>query len=114
MVSPCGRARLLLALVLFGIAGLALVVLLRAAKPLLEQDGDDDDQLPWRRDCAELEQVVLGEDVGQRREDQDAEDGADDRAAAAGQQRAADDDRGDRVELVERAVRRGAGRRSAR
>ena len=46
--------------------------------------------------------VVEDEDVGQRREDQDAEDGADDRAAAAGEQGAADDDRRDRVELPER------------
>ena len=78
-------------------------------KPLLEQHGGHDDRAlgdGLRRDG----EVVEREDVGQRGEDQDAEDGADDGAAAAREQRAADDDRGDRVELVELAVGRGAGR----
>ena len=69
------------------------------AEPLLEQDGDDDDgsldELLLREGA-----VVEREDVGERLEDQHAEDGADDGAAPAGQQGAADDDRGDRVELV--------------
>src|SRR3954469_17011092 len=78
-------------------------------QPLLEQHGGDDDgSLEERllRDGA----VVEDEDVVERREDEDAEDGADDLAAAAGEQGAADDDRGDRVELVEVAVRRAARR----
>src|SRR4051812_16140112 len=78
-------------------------------QPLLQEHGDDDDgslEELLLRDGA----VVEREDVGQRREDQDAEDGADDRAAPAGEEGAADDDGSDRVELVERAVGRAAGR----
>ena len=66
---------------------------------------------PLATACAEVSQVVQGEDVGERGEDQHAEDGADDRAAAAGEQGAADDDRGDRVELVELPCVERAGRR---
>ena len=50
---------------------------------------------------ASVDEVVDGEQVGDRREDEHAEQGADDRAPAAAEQRAADDRRGDRVELVE-------------
>src|SRR3954454_15093542 len=81
----------------------ALGVAVPRRQPLLEQHGgDDDDSLEelLLRDGA----VVEDEDVVERGEDQDAEDGADDGAPAAGEQRAADDDRGDRVELVEVAV----------
>ena len=80
----------------------------RASELLLEQDrGDDDDALGDR--LGRVLKVVLDEDVGAACEDQDAEHGADDGAAAAAEQRAADDDRGDGVELVEAAVRGGAG-----
>ena len=65
--------------------------------------------MPFATACTDEVEVVLDEDVGQRGEDEDAEDGAGDRAASADEQGAADDDRGDRVELVELAVRRGAG-----
>src|SRR3954451_13833882 len=77
-------------------------------QPLLQEHGGDDDD--------SLEELLLGEgavvedeDDGERLEDQDAQDGADDGAATTGEQRAADDDRCDRVELVEVAVRRAAG-----
>src|SRR3954454_2705639 len=56
-------------------------------------------------------EVVDGEEVGDGGEDQHPEEGADDGAAAAAEQRATDDRRGDRVELVEIRHRRlGAGR----
>ena len=74
-----------------------------AREPLLEQDGGDDDHA-LGDGLGRGRQVVQREDVGERGEDQHAEDGADDGAAATGEQGAADDDGGDRVELVERAV----------
>ena len=55
---------------------------------------------PLATACVGGVEVVEGEDVGERGEDQHAEDGADDRAATAAEQRAADDDGRDRVELV--------------
>ena len=66
---------------------------------LLQQHRDHDDDA-LRDRLHRRGQVVLHEHVRQRREDQHAEDGAGDRAAPADEQRAADDDRGDRVELV--------------
>ncbi len=75
----------------------------------LEQHGGDDDQALG--DVLDLgRQVVEDEQVGDRGEHEHAEDRADQRAAAAGQQGPADDHRGDGVELVERAVRARPGR----
>src|SRR3954471_10292746 len=77
--------------------------------PLQEHGADDDHALG---DVLRLgRQVVEDEDVGDRREDEHTEEGADDGAAATGEERAADDRRGDRVELVELPVGAGAGRR---
>src|SRR4051794_14691870 len=76
---------------------------------LLDEDGADDDRavddaLRLRR------QVVDGEQVGDLAEDEDAEQGAHDRAAAAGESGAADDGRRDGVQFVQVAVGVGARR----
>src|SRR5690606_6318064 len=78
-----------------------------AGEPLLQQHGDHDDHALGHGLGRRVE-VVEGEHVGQRGEDQHAEHGADDGAAAAGEQRPADHHGGDRVEFVELTVRRGA------
>ena len=56
-----------------------------------DQDGTDRDLLPERLDADDHKAVA------QHGGDEDADDGADDRADAAEQARAADDDRGDGV-----------------
>ena len=82
---------------------------LRASCPPAPQDvgidGEDDDQpghhgLPFLRDRQDAQAV------GQHAHDEGADDRAEYRARAAAQRRAADDDRGDRVELVALAERR--------
>src|SRR6185312_14668342 len=79
------------------------------AAPLQQHGGDDDEALGDVLDLGR--QVVEDEQVGDRGEHQHAEDRTDQRAAAAGEQRASDDDRGDRVQLVQVAVGAGAGGR---
>src|SRR6478609_3929692 len=76
---------------------------MRACGTALDQHGGDDDRALGDLLDVAL-QVVQGEDVGDRGEDQDAEHGTEDVAPAAGQQRSADDRGGDGVEFVEVAV----------
>src|SRR3954454_2444733 len=83
---------------------------LAAGQLLLEEHGEHDDHAA-SDGLGGAGQIVQREDVAERGEDQDAQDGADDRAAAADQERAADDDGGDGVELVEDAMGGAAGRR---
>ena len=68
------------------------------------EHGDEQDQCRCRSSCqleSMREQVHA---VRERREHERAEHGADDRAAAAGERGAADDDRGDGVELEQVAL----------
>src|SRR5580765_4406951 len=77
-------------------------VLSRLASPAtddVEIDGEDHDHA-GRDDLPLLRHVYELETVGERLDDERANDGAEDRAHATGERRAADDDRGDRVELV--------------
>src|SRR4051794_10476526 len=75
----------------------------RAPGAGLDQHRDDDDRALG--DVLDLDgEVVQHEQVGDHGEHQDAEDRADQGPATAGEQGAADDHGGDRVELVERAV----------
>src|SRR5829696_929408 len=73
--------------------------------PLLEKDGGDDDHA-LRHGLGRGVEVVEREDVREGREDQDTEDAADDRPPATREQRAADDDGCDRIELPEVAADR--------
>ena len=73
----------------------------------LEQDGGDDDR-PLGDQLDLDRQIHQRHEIEDQREGQDAEDRADDRRPPAGQGRAADHDRGDRVELVAGAVVRTA------
>ena len=72
----------------------------------VDVDGDEDhddaghDGLPLLRDRHDPQAV------GERADDERADDRAEDRALAAAQRRAADDDRGDRLELVAQPERR--------
>ena len=68
--------------------------------PLLEQHRDDDDDA-FRDGLGGDRQVVQGEHIGQRGEDQHAEDRPDDGAPTSGQQRPADDHSGNRVQFVQ-------------
>src|SRR5882757_7936757 len=74
---------------------------------LEEHGGDDDRALGDVLDLAR--QVVQDEQVGDRGEHKHPEDRADQGAPPAGQQGAADDHRGDRIQLVEGAVGAGPG-----
>ena len=82
---------------------------LRAARreALLQQHRDHDDRA-LHDGLNRCRQVVLREDIDQRREDQHAEHGAHDGSASADEQGATDDDRGDGIELVQGSVGRGA------
>ena len=77
---------------------------------VVDQNGEQDDE-------AEEDLEPVGVDAGvedahlDKAEDQRAEQHADDRAVAAGQQHAADDGRDDRLELLEQAARRVGGAR---
>ena len=64
----------------------------------MQDSGNDDESLGDRLRGGV--QVVEGEDVRERGEDQHAEDGADDRAATTGEQGSADDHGSDRIELL--------------
>src|SRR5689334_20747507 len=75
----------------------------RSDRELLDEgSGDDDAAIDHPLDLQR--EVVDDEQIGDLGEDQHAEERADDGATAAGEGGAADDRRGDRVELVEVAV----------
>ena len=96
-VVRCGRAWVVRGPSRWGRSGLGRG---RASgQALLEQHGDDDDHA-LGDGLGRAVLVVEDEDVAEGAEDEHADDGADDGAATAGEQRAADDDRGDGVELV--------------
>src|ERR1700690_1366198 len=65
----------------------------------VEIDGEDDDDA-GRDDLPLLRHIYKLQSVGERFDDERADDGAKDRAHAAGERRAADDDRGNGVEFV--------------